>query len=146
MFLRRYERRKRGKRHTYWALVESYRTGRGSQQRIVAYLGELKASEKSGWAQLGRRLSKKERPQPSLFDPPHNDEPEDDEAVLVRLNGVTMERLRDFGDVWLALGLRRLLGLDVLLSELMPAGREEVPWATVAAILANAAGPTGSGS
>ena len=135
MFLRRYERRRKGKRHTYWALVESYRTGRGSRQRIVAYLGELKASEKSGWAQLGRRLSKKERPQPSLFDPPQYDEPEDDEPVLVRLNGVSMERLRDFGDVWLALGLWRLLSLDVLLSELMPRGREDVPWATVAAIL-----------
>ncbi|MCZ6795232.1 MAG: IS1634 family transposase [Planctomycetota bacterium] len=135
MFLRRYERRRNGKRHTYWALVESYRTGRGSRQRVVAYLGELKSSEKSGWAELGRRLSKKERPQPSLFDPPHYDEPEDDEPVLVRLSGVTMERLRDFGDVWLALGIWRLLGLDVLLSELMPAGREDVPWATVAAIL-----------
>ena len=135
MFLRRYERRRKGKRHTYWALVESYRTGRGSRQRVVAYLGELKSSEKSGWAELGRRLSKKERPQPSLFDPPHYDEPEDDEPVLVRLSGVTMERLRDFGDVWLALGIWRLLGLDVLLSELMPAGREDVPWATVAAIL-----------
>ncbi len=54
---------------------------------------------------------------------------------MVRLSGVTMERLRDFGDVWLALGIWRLLGLDVLLSELMPAGREDVPWATVAAIL-----------
>ena len=97
MFLRRYERRRNGKGHTYWALVESRRTGRGSRQRIVAYLGELKTSEKSGWAQLGRRLSKKERPEPSLFDPPHYDEPEDDESVLVRLSGVTMERLRDFG-------------------------------------------------
>ena len=135
MFLRRYERRRNRKRHTYWALVESYRTARGSRQRVVAYLGEFKASEKSGWAQLGRRLSKKERPQISLFDPPHYEEPEDDEPVFVRLNGVTMERLRDFGDVWLALGLWRLLGLDVLLSELMSPGREDVPWVTVAAIL-----------
>ena len=45
MFLRRYERRKHGKRHTYWALVESIRTARGSRQRVVAYLGELKKSE-----------------------------------------------------------------------------------------------------
>jgi hypothetical protein len=70
MFLRRCERRKNGKRHTCWALVESYGTGRGSRQRVVAYLGELKASERSGWARLGRRLSGKRRPQPSLADPP----------------------------------------------------------------------------
>jgi transposase len=135
MFLRRCERRKDGKRHTYWALVESYRTARGSRQRVVAYLGELKPSERSGWAQLGRRLSGKEKPQRSWFDPPHYEEPFEDEAVLVRLNGVKLERVRDFGDVWMAWGLWRLLGLDRLLAELIPPGQEEVPWATVAAIL-----------
>jgi len=135
MFLRRFERRKAGKRHTYWALVESYRTEQGSRQRVVAYLGELKRSEQDGWAQLGRRLNKEDRPQPSLFDPPVYDEPRDGEPVLVKLDGVRMERLRDFGEVWLALGLWRLLGLDSLLSELMPPGREDVPWPVVAAIL-----------
>jgi len=102
---------------------------------VVAYLGELKGREQSGWAQLGRRLSGKRRPQRSLFDPPHYDEPADDEPVLVRLRGVRLERLRDFGDVWMALGLWRLLGLDRLLEELALGGREEVPWPLVAAIL-----------
>ena len=136
MFLRRCVRRKSGKRHTYWALVESFRTGRGSRQRVVAYLGELKRSEQSGWAQLGRKLSGQRRPQRSLFAPPHYDDPADDEEpVLVRLKGVVLDRLRDFGDVWLALGLWRLLELDQLLDGLMPRGKEEVPWSTVAAIL-----------
>ena len=134
MFLRRYERRARGKRHTYWALVESIRTAQGSRQRIVAYLGELKKSEQNGWAWLGRRLDKKARPQPSLFDPPEYPEP-DDEPVLVKLKGIRLERSRDFGDIWLALGLWRLLGLDELLAKLIPAGREEVPWPVVASIL-----------
>ncbi|MFH1265929.1 MAG: IS1634 family transposase [Planctomycetota bacterium] len=128
-------RRKNGKRHTYWALVESYRTARGSRQRVVAYLGELRGSERSGWAQLGRKLSGKEKPRRSLFDPPPYDEPPEDETVLVRLKGVKLERVRDFGDVWMAWGLWRLLGLDTLLAELIPRGQEEVPWATVAAIL-----------
>jgi hypothetical protein len=70
VFLRRCQRRKSGKRHTYWALVESYRTKKGSRQRVVTYLGELKASERSSWAQLGRHLDRRQRPQPSLFDPP----------------------------------------------------------------------------
>jgi len=135
MFLRRCERRKDGKVHTYWALVESYRTKKGSRQRIVTYLGELKASERSGWAQLGRRLDGRQRPQPSLFDPPPLDEPADAEPVLVRLKGVRLERLRDFGDAWLGLGLWRLLGLDVLLEQLLPCGREDVPWPLLAAIL-----------
>jgi len=36
MFLKRCERRKGGKKHTYWVLVESYRTPRGSRHRVVA--------------------------------------------------------------------------------------------------------------
>jgi transposase len=135
MFLRRCERAKNGKKHTYWALVESIRTAKGSRQRVVAYLGELKAGEKSGWAQLGRRMREGERPQPSLFDPPHYEEPADDEPVQVQLKGIRLERLRDFGDVWLAWGLWRLLGIDTLLSQRIEPGREEVPWPTVAAIL-----------
>jgi transposase len=135
MFLRRYERRAKGGRRTYWALVESVRTGKGSRQRAVAYLGELGRSEQSGWAQLGRNLSGRQRPARSLFDPPHYDDPSDEEPVLVRLRDVRFERLRDFGDVWLAWGLWRLLGLDKLLDGLTPAGREEVAWPTVAAIL-----------
>jgi len=96
-------------------LVESYRTAGGSRQRIVAYIGELKDDEQSGWVQLGRRLDKKSRPLPSLFDPPHYDDPTDEEPLEVNLRGVRLERLRDFGDVWLALVLWRFLGLDKLL-------------------------------
>jgi transposase len=134
MFLRRFERRKDGKVNTYWALVESYRTPKGSRQRVVAYLGELRPGEQSGWAQLGQNLDGKPPPAPTLFDPPKEAATGDD-AVWVELRGVRMERLRGFGDIWLSLGLWRLLELDVLLEKLMPAGREEVPWATVAAIL-----------
>ncbi|MGO9596486.1 MAG: hypothetical protein ACLP7Q_00515, partial [Isosphaeraceae bacterium] len=106
MFLKRCERRKGGKKHTYWVLVESIRTPRGSRHRVVAYLGELTRGQTSGWAQLGRTLSGKRRtrPQPSLFDPPHYDEPDDDEPVLIKLNDIHLERLRSFGDVWLAWG------------------------------------------
>ena len=129
MFLKRLERRKSGKKHTYWALVESYRTEKGSRHRVVAYLGELKKSEANGWAALGRRLDKKERPQPSLFDPPRYVAPDDDGPVLVKLKDIQLDRLRDFGDVWLALGLWRLLKLDELLFRCMPRGDEEVPWA-----------------
>jgi hypothetical protein len=102
MFLKRLERRKNGKRHTYGALVESIRTAGGSRHRVVAYLGELMARESSGWATLGRRLDRKDRPPPTRFDPPRPDERADDEPVLVNLKGVRLQRLRDFGDVWLA--------------------------------------------
>ncbi len=127
MFLRRCQRRKDGKVHTYWALVESHRTQKGSRQRVVTYLGELKRSERSGWAELGRHLDRRQRPQPSLFDPPAVEDPADNEPVLVNLKGVRLERLRNFGDAWLALGLWRLVGLDVLLEQLLPPGAKTCP-------------------
>jgi transposase len=138
MFLRRFERQKNGKPHTYWALVESYRTAKGSRQRVVAYLGELMAGEQDGWAKLGSHLvgeAKARQPQRMLFDPPQCDEPRDDEPLLVKLSSIRLERTRDFGDVWLAWGLWRMLGLEALLEELIEPGREEVSWATMAAIL-----------
>ena len=140
MFLRRCERRKNGKRHSYWALVESYRTAKGSRQRVVAYLGELKSSERDGWMKLGAHLKGPElsrRPQLSLFDPPGSSvENEEEEWVQVQLRGVRFERLRDFGDVWLAWGLWRMLELEELLAREIPVGREDIPWGTVASILA----------
>jgi transposase len=135
MFLRRFHKKAAGKRHTYWALVESVRTPKGSRQRIVAYIGELTAKEQSGWSSLGRKLSKKDRPQPSLFDVPAENPDANDEPMLVRMSGVRFERLRDFGDVWLALGLWRLLDFEKVLQKLLDGEREEVPWSTVAAIL-----------
>jgi transposase len=134
MFLRRYERKKKGKGHVYWALVESIRTARGSRQRVVAYLGAVKKRDRTGWSALGRRLDKKDRPDPSLFDPPAYPEPAED-LKLVRVRGVRLERHRDFGDVWLGWGLWRLLKLDELLEARMEPGDEHVPWPVVAAIL-----------
>jgi hypothetical protein len=134
MFLKRMRRRVGRKRFTYWALVESIRTERGPRQRVVAHLGELRSGERAGWAALARHLERKGRPQASLFDPPAYPEPPE-EYQVVDLKGLRLERMRDFGDVWLAWGLWRLLGLDGLLQRLMPAGKEEVSWPAVAAIL-----------
>lgn len=144
MFLRRFQKRKNGRSHVYWALVESYRTSKGSRQRVVSYLGELQDSEQSGWAILSERLDAKkgsstQARQLTFFDPPQQLKPEDDlldlKTALVHLKGVRLERLRDFGDVWLAWGLWRMLGLDSLLEQKMTQGKEEIPWHIVAAIL-----------
>ena len=106
MFLRRFQKRKNGKMHVYWALVESYRTARGSRQRVVSYLGELKESEQNGWAQLSAKLNdsgksdaSKGPAQLSLFDPPQCHDEVDavygPRPVLVDLKGIRLECLRD---------------------------------------------------
>jgi len=99
----------------------------------------LTAGEQNGWAKLGSHhldgQSLPRRPQRSLFDPPRRDVPGEDEPLLVKLSSIRLERSRDFGEVWLAWGLWRMLGLDDLLEELIERGREDVSWATMAAIL-----------
>jgi hypothetical protein len=56
-------------------------------------------------------------------------------TVPVRLKGVRVERSRQFGDVYLALALWRGTGLAQLCEQLLPAGKEQVPWEKMAAAL-----------
>jgi len=139
MFLKRCARKKNGKPHTYWQLVESYRTPRGPRHRVVAYLGELDASEHRGWGRLALHLDGKaavKAQQLMLFDTvdTHDNDPVP-QYVEVDLKGVRVERTQDFGDVFLALTLWRMLGFDELFSKNLPAGREEVSWSLMACVL-----------
>ena len=127
MYLRRCYRRKDGKRHAYWALVESYRTARGPRQRVVAYLGEL---DEQG------RLGVEQAAQPEPWTQPDLFGQESGGAwAEVDLRGVRVERSRPFGGGWLGLMLLRQLGLSELLEELLPQGREEVPWSAMIQVL-----------
>jgi len=57
------------------------RTAKGPRHKLVAYPGELKKGEQSGFAQLARTLDRKQRPQPSLFDVPCGPEMVDHKIV-----------------------------------------------------------------
>ena len=127
MYLRRCHRQKDGKRHAYWALVESYRTARGPRQRVVAYLGEL---DEEGRLGVERVAQPDRAPQADLFDWEASQE-----WVEVDLGGVRVERSRPFGGGWLGLLLLRQLGLSELLEALMPSGREEIPWSAMTLVL-----------
>ena len=127
MFIRPCYRTKDGKRHAYWALVESYRSKRGPRQRTVAYLGQLDQRRHLGVQQAaeGYHQSYQKR----LFD---DVEPE---LVQVDLKRVRVERCLEFGGPWLALQLLEQLGLSSVLNELLPEGREEISWAVMAMVL-----------
>jgi transposase len=105
----------------------------------VAYLGELDASEHRGWGRLALHLDGKaavKAQQLMLFDTvdTHNNDPVP-QYVEVDLKGVRVEQTQDFGDVFLALTLWRMLGFDELFSKNLPAGREEVSWSLMACVL-----------
>lgn len=127
MYLRKCYRTKNGKRHAYWALVESYRTARGPRQRVVAYLGEMDAEGRVG-VQASAEGTSRNR-QKSLFEPAV--EPE---WVEVDLRGVRGERSRKFGGPWLALELLRKLGLVEFLAKVILPGAEDISWSVMALI------------
>lgn len=132
MFLRRIRPQGRGRKQTYWELVESYRTSKGSRLRRVCYLGKLSAKEISGWEKLTRRLDGKSESAPGLFDSAPADDPDFHD---VDVNGIRLRDLKSFGQEYLAWTLWRLLGLDDLLKSQMAVGQEQIPWSSVAAIL-----------
>lgn len=136
MFLKRLSRYKDGKEHTYWALMQSVRTKRGPRHRTVAYLGELDASQKAGWAGVHRLLEHKPEVQRTIFDD-DSDNPVP-KHIEVNIRKVRVEHTWDFGDVYLGLTLWRALGLDQLLKKRIPENKEEVPWHLVGTILAMA--------
>jgi len=131
MFIRPCYRKKNGKRHAYWALVESYRTDRGPRQRVVAYLGQLKDTERRGVKRAAE--GKKRSPFQQLLLFGHEAKPE---WVEVDTANVRVENQLDFGGPWLAMELMRTVQLDKLLESVMPRGGEDVPWAKTALVLA----------
>jgi transposase len=127
MYLRRCYRKKEGKRHAYWALVESYRTERGPRQRVVAYLGEMDRAGRVGVQQQAEDCAS--RYQREFF------QQQEPEWVEVDLKRVRIERSRGFGGPWLGMELCRRLGLLEFFAARMAGGREEIPWPVMALIL-----------
>jgi len=138
MFLRRNRRRVEGETYEYWTLVKTIRTARGPRQEIVATLGKepgLENRARHGWEEVADLLEGRapvpvqgQLGQPLPVAPPL-------QWAQVDLRGVRVERVRDFGQIYLALSLWRRLGLHTLLRQLIEGGREEVPWELTACIL-----------
>ena len=136
VFLKSHSRSKDGKQHQYYSLVESVRTSRGPQHRTLAYLGELNGSTEAAWRKtIGVFNGEGAECQMELFPSDAPLIPSGARVVQVVLERVRWERPRDFGEVFLADHLWKLLGLDDLLSELMARGEEEIPWSVMAFIL-----------
>jgi transposase len=127
MFIRPCYRKKDGKRHAYWALMESYRTECGPRQRVVAYLGQLDEPQRLGVKEAaeGNRSARQKR----LFDHVRP------RWVEVDVKRVRVENRRDFGGPWLGLELVDRLGLKEFLQRTIPGGREDVSWSLMALVL-----------
>jgi transposase len=141
VYLRRNRRTVDGETYECWTLVESRRTARGPRQHTIATLGKLPGLDHSvqrGWEDIEALLEGR-TPAPRQGELPGFSSAASGALTpcwrQVDVRGTRVERVREFGEVYLALALWRRLGLHTVLRELLGAGREAVPWETIACLL-----------
>ena len=138
MFLRRHRKVSDGEAYDYWTLVKTVRTVRGPRHQIVANLGKLDAKEVStrrGWQHLEELLDGRPRAQQLELGTVAQRPGATPLWRQVDVGGVRVERLRQFGRVYLGLALWRRLGLHELLRQMLPPGEEDIGWDVVACVL-----------
>jgi transposase len=138
MFLRSTNRKKDGKEHRYFSVVENRRLSSGkTTQRTVLYLGEINDSQQAAWLKTLDVFDEEEQRnrELSLF-PDDREIPEEAvDSLQVKLSGLELRRPRVFGNCWMASQLWRELGLEDFWQQRLPEGREEVSWEKVLRLL-----------
>ncbi len=95
MFLRCHSRKKNGKLHRYWSVVESRRCRDGrAVQRQVLYLGEINDRQEAAWRKTVEVFDeqKKETQQRSLFPSDRSVPPDEVNALSVVLSEMQLRR------------------------------------------------------
>lgn len=134
MFLRCSKRRKDGKEHLYWSVVENRRVAGGRiAQRHVLYLGELNGRQEASWRKSVELFAEDEDTprQVALFPEEHAPRELVDEhlpIVRIRLSQMSLRRPRQWGACWLGCELWRQLGLDEFWEKRLPASRKGTRW------------------
>jgi hypothetical protein len=139
MFLRKTQRKKDGKTHEYWSVVENKRVAGGRVvQRHVLYLGEINSSQAAVWRKAIEVLDEDagHRRTMALF-------PEDrcggiapdTSVVQLRLSEMRLCRPRQWGACWLAGQLWQMLQLDQFWSARLPPSRKGTQWDQVLQVL-----------
>jgi hypothetical protein len=139
MFLRAHLRKKNGKLHRYFSVVENRRLAHGHvTQRQVLYLGEINDSQEEAWRKTLAVFDedRAEEQTLSLFPDDRPLPPGAVNAVQVKLDEMQLKRPRSFGDCWLVSLIWRELELDRFWCERLKDERGEVPWAKVIQLLA----------
>jgi len=131
MFLRCTNRKKDGKEHRYWNVVENRRLADGRVvQRQVLYLGEINGSQREAWrktievfeegATAARTMA--------LFPEDRAVDLHDEQVVRIRLREVELRRPRQWGACWLACTLYEELGLNRFWAERLAPSRKGTRW------------------
>jgi transposase len=138
MFLRSTNRKKDGKDHRYFSIVENRRLPGGKTlQRTVLYLGEINDQQEAAWRKTLDVFDEDEQCNSTMSLFPHDREVPADalDGIQVKLSGLELRRPRIFGNCWLACELWQQLGLDEFWQQRLPEAREAVSWEKVLRLL-----------
>jgi len=140
MFLRHTKRKKDGKEHRYWSIVENRRVGGGRVvQRPLLYLDEINDSQELAWRKSIAVLEEgAAAPRPLSLFPEDRCEGVLPDAAVVRLKLAELRlcRPRQWGGCWLAVNLWRELALDRFWAERLGPSRKGTRWHQVLLLLA----------
>jgi len=138
MFLKCSVRRKDGKEHRSWSIVESRRWPGGQvTQRHVLYLGEINDCQRAAWQKSIAVFDEHDGQarQCALFPEDRTPPPGPTPTVQVRLDGLRLEHPRMWGACWLGDQLWRELHLDTFFSAGLGRSREGTDWEKVLRLL-----------
>jgi hypothetical protein len=139
MFLRKTPRKKDGKTHDYWSVVENKRVAGGRVvQRHVLYLGEINSSQAAVWRKAIEVLDDDTGHPRTLALFPEDccaGIAPDASVVQLRLSDMRLCRPRQWGACWLAGQLWRELELDRFWADRLPPSRKGTQWDQVLQVL-----------
>jgi hypothetical protein len=131
MFLRSSTRKKNGKEHRYWSLVENKRCPGGKiVQHHALYLGEINDQQQAGWQKTieiiahGQTLPRTV----ALFPEDRAVEVEGLDIVRVKLSELQLRHPRQWGACWLTCHLYEELGLPEFWAQRLPPSRKGTRW------------------
>ena len=140
MFLRAKVRKKDGKQHRYFSVVENRRVGQNhTVQRTVLYLGEINDSQEAVWRKTLQVFDETHQQYTtlSLFPEDREIPAASSDSIQVKLSEMQLRRPRVFGSCWLGCELWRQLRLEEFWEEKLAeqVQRETVSWAKVLQLL-----------
>jgi hypothetical protein len=140
MFLRASVRKKDGKEHRYWSVVENRRAAGGRVvQRHVLYLGEINSSQELAWRRSIEVIEDGvDAPRTyALFPEDRCDGLLSDESIVrLKLTAMQLRRPRQWGACWLTQRLWQALELQAFWAERLPSSRKGTRWDQVLFVLA----------
>jgi hypothetical protein len=139
MFLRKTRRKKDGKTHEYWSVVENKRVAGGRVvQRHVLYLGEINSSQAAVWRKAIEVLDDDAGQSRTMALFPEDrcaGIAPDASVVQLRLSEMRLCRPRQWGACWLAGQLWQALQLDRFWADRLPPSRKGTQWDQILQVL-----------